>query len=656
MITAPKANPRRRPENPSEYQKRHLLFPPSLSALPPSAGTLSTVATAGVLLDPNDPDLGITTSDSTASPALFSSPLSLPLPVGEFTPDSSPNLVHLRVRAPPRFGDTEVRIDEADDTKDDPEPGRLAAPVERRGIELVGRDDAVEDAKGVVAHACNVDGFGFRARGGELRDEGVGDGTDGTAVDEGVDEEEGARDPAGYFGVETDGGDDATDGEDEAEEAEAPELDGAAAEAAEEAPGYCCSDEAEGVLRTLACMCVLGGLRAYLDNNKVPSLLRRHACSLEEVGGPLHERRATCILDNPSERGDLCTSAVDATEAIKVPRARAIRLTELISIRKLDHGKLAIDRVSLRCFALGNEFGKDLARLISAALADEPPGRLLCPQRENEDRQREDPLQAQRNLNRQHRLIINQRPLRNSTKTLSNNPTHITPSRNIRPNGRRTNIRRIIRHKPRQRHQRRHKRPLIPKPLHEPATQKHPRHLPNRRPNHNRRLPRRRNLAHVPIQRDVGALKASAEDGVGQEPGDENEIEALHDTRAGEDDGLQHGGPEGAHARPGAHSLLNGGCGAGEGDALFALGGVLGAQGLGSDGRAVGAEDAGYWSWGVGGGFFFIVVVVVVVGAAREARVVGESAHGGGKGESWFEGSQGRWIGWLWWWDWVVGV
>lgn len=156
--------------------------------------------------------------------------------------------VHLRVRAAHGLRDAEERVGEAQRAEDDPEPGRLAAPVERRRVELEGGDDAVEDAEGVVAHARDVDGFGFRAGGGELRDEGVGDGADGAAVDEGVEEEEAAFEPARHFVGETDDGDDAADGEDEAEKAEAPELDGAASETAEEAPADSSSDEPKGVL------------------------------------------------------------------------------------------------------------------------------------------------------------------------------------------------------------------------------------------------------------------------------------------------------------------------------------------------------------------------------------------------------------------------
>lgn len=96
--------------------------------------------------------------------------------------------------------------------------------------------------------------------------------------------------------------------------------------------------------------------------------------------------------------------------------------------------------------------------------------------------------------------------------------------------------------------------------------------------------------------------------------------------------------PEGTHACPCAHLFLDGGRLAREGDALFALGGVLGAQSLG-------AEDVGY---GDGGDF----IVFFVVGAAREASGgVGEGAHDGGDWEVEFERGGGRHaFDWRWWW------
>jgi hypothetical protein len=71
--------------------------------------------------------------------------------------------VHLCVSAALGLRDAEVGVDEADSAEADPEPSGHGPPVPGCGVQLEGRDNAVEDAERVVADTRDVDGLGLCA-------------------------------------------------------------------------------------------------------------------------------------------------------------------------------------------------------------------------------------------------------------------------------------------------------------------------------------------------------------------------------------------------------------------------------------------------------------------------------------------------------------
>lgn len=98
----------------------------------------------------------------------------------------------------------------------------------------------------------------------------------------------------------------------------------------------------------------------------------------------------------------------------------------------------------------------------------------------------------------------------------------------------------------RKRHERRHEGLLVPESLHQPSTEQDPDHLADRWADDESRLPRCRDLADV-VDRSFGTLVLAAKDRVGQEAGDEDEVEAFHDAGARQDDCLEDGRPECLH-------------------------------------------------------------------------------------------------------------
>jgi hypothetical protein len=134
---------------------------------------------------------------------------------------------------------------------------------------------------------------------------------------------------------------------------------------------------------------------AYLDNDEVPCLVRWHASSLEEVWGPLHERRTTSVLNDPSERGDLCTAEIDPLKAIEIASSSAVSLAEFICIGQLDHGEMTINGISLWSMVVSDELAQSLTSILVTTFANEPPWRLLCPEGKDEDWYWENPLKTE---------------------------------------------------------------------------------------------------------------------------------------------------------------------------------------------------------------------------------------------------------------------